>query len=192
MNKDQLRIEYRNKRKNLNIEEKTSLDQLIFDNLKQLDWSSYKYVHVYLPLAKFNEPDTLHFIKWIKEYFPQINLVVSKSNFANGEMLNYKLENNSVLVENKWGIVEPQNGVLIVEQLIDLVLVPLLIMDKQGNRVGYGKGFYDRFLRKCRDDIKTIGISYFEPIEAISDVNEWDIPLTNCITPKAIYSFKKK
>jgi 5-formyltetrahydrofolate cyclo-ligase len=72
---------------------------------------------------------------------------------------------------------------------IDLVFVPLLCVDKKGNRVGYGKGYYDKFLKECRRDIIKIGFSYFEPVEKIDDVNRYDVKLNYCITPESFYSF---
>ena len=70
-----------------------------------------------------------------------------------------------------------------------MVLVPLLAFDSKGYRVGYGKGFYDRFLKQCRNDCVKIGLSYFEPIDAINDAGEFDVPLDFCITPQKAYVF---
>ncbi|RYZ27704.1 MAG: 5-formyltetrahydrofolate cyclo-ligase, partial [Chitinophagaceae bacterium] len=72
---------------------------------------------------------------------------------------------------------------------IDLVVVPLLTFDKKGYRVGYGKGFYDRFLHQCKKDCIKIGLSYFDPIEAVDDANEFDVTLDFCITPQKAYVF---
>lgn len=189
MTKDQLRKEYKKRRNALNLQEKASFDQQIFEHLKHIDWSSYNYIHVYLSMQKFNEPDTAEFITWLRKYYPEMNLVISKSDFITGEMHNYVLNNSTVLAENNWGILEPMNGKLVEEEKIDFVLVPLLVVDIDGNRVGYGKGFYDRFLAKCRADVKCCGISYFEPVEEITDVGEWDVKLDGCITPNKVYTF---
>lgn len=72
---------------------------------------------------------------------------------------------------------------------IDMVLVPLLAFDKMGNRVGYGKGFYDRFLAECKISCKRIGISFFDPIEKIEEVDGNDISLTDCLTPSQLFNF---
>jgi 5-formyltetrahydrofolate cyclo-ligase len=55
-----------------------------------------------------------------------------------------------------------------------VVFVPLLAFDKKGNRVGYGKGFYDAFLSKCKPETIKIGLSFFEAEETIDDVFEND------------------
>jgi 5-formyltetrahydrofolate cyclo-ligase len=70
-----------------------------------------------------------------------------------------------------------------------MVLVPLLALDKSGHRVGYGKGFYDKFLAECRIRCQRIGISLFQPIDMIEDVGEDDITLTHCLTPSGVLKF---
>ena len=95
------------------------------------------------------------------------------------------------LVENKWGILEPsrENQDKIEPKEIDLVIIPLLIFDKNGNRVGYGKGFYDRFLQQCNPKTLKIGICLEDPIEMIKDVDKFDVKMNFCITPNKIYRF---
>ena len=91
--------------------------------------------------------------------------------------------------KNAFGIEEPVQAALINPAELDAVLVPLLISDTQGFRVGYGKGYYDRFLYNCRRDVLKIGFSYFEPVDQIDDIHQFDIPLSICVTPNKIYEF---
>jgi 5-formyltetrahydrofolate cyclo-ligase len=91
---------------------------------------------------------------------------------------------------NKLGIIEPQNGMEILPDEMDLILVPMLICDKAGHRVGYGKGFYDRFLQLCRKDALKVAFSYFEPVDKIEDTSSFDVSLNLCITPQFIYEFE--
>ena len=70
-----------------------------------------------------------------------------------------------------------------------MILVPLLAYDLQGNRVGYGKGFYDRFLAKCNANVQKVGLSYFEPLDSIGDAESFDIKLNSCISPEKIWIF---
>ena len=72
---------------------------------------------------------------------------------------------------------------------INIVITPLLAFDPKGYRVGYGKGFYDRFFASLHKDAKRIGISLFKPCKDIENINEHDIPLTHCVTPNKTYSF---
>ena len=71
---------------------------------------------------------------------------------------------------------------------LDVIFVPLLAYDEKGNRIGYGKGFYDRFLANCKPDTLFVGLSFFPPEKNIS-VEETDVPLHYCITPEKILSF---
>ena len=86
-------------------------------------------------------------------------------------------------------ILEPQSNEIMSPGEIDMVFVPLLAFDKNGFRLGYGKGFYDKWLADCRPDCIKIGFCYFEPIEAIDDRNEFDVPLDISITPHNVYVF---
>jgi 5-formyltetrahydrofolate cyclo-ligase len=99
------------------------------------------------------------------------------------------VDDETAFEENKYGITEPVDGEVIDPQEIDMVLVPLFAFDKNGNRVGYGKGYYDRFLKNCREDVILVGISYFEPVEKIYDTHDYDVPLNFCITPQNLYEF---
>uniref|UniRef100_UPI0027D33E87 5-formyltetrahydrofolate cyclo-ligase n=1 Tax=Escherichia coli TaxID=562 RepID=UPI0027D33E87 len=83
---------------------------------------------------------------------------------------------------NTWGITEPRGEQILPASAIDLVFAPLLVFDQKGYRLGYGKGYYDRFLSNCTD-AAIIGFSYFEPIREIADTHEFDLPLTIGITP---------
>jgi 5-formyltetrahydrofolate cyclo-ligase len=68
-------------------------------------------------------------------------------------------------------------------------LVPLIGFDPNGHRIGYGKGYYDRYFARLDQPVKRIGISYFEPIANIEDTHQFDVPLSHCITPWNIYEF---
>ena len=70
-----------------------------------------------------------------------------------------------------------------------MVFVPLVAFDELGNRVGYGKGFYDEFLKNCSKDTIKIGLSFFEAEAVISDIELHDVPLDFCVTPGKIYNF---
>ncbi|NGM62368.1 5-formyltetrahydrofolate cyclo-ligase [Sphingobacterium sp. SGG-5] len=189
MTKENLRKLYKQKRIDLSAAECQTLDRMLLSHLITLDWSTCQYLHVYLSIAKFNEPDTMHLVNWLRENYPNIHIVVSKADPESSVMANFLWDQNTQFQVNRWGIPEPVAGELVDEQLIDAVLVPLLVADTQGHRVGYGKGFYDRFLARCRSDVRTIGLSYFEPVERIEDVGVWDMPLKYCIYPGGIYRF---
>lgn len=155
-------------------------------NFKKLDFNGINAIHVFLPIVRNVEPNTFLFIDWLQQAHSEIKIVVSKSNFANYTMSSHLYLGKADLIENKYQIPEPKTEVVFSEQ-IDMVLVPLLAFDKFGYRVGYGKGFYDRFLTD-KQTIK-VGVAFFEPVEQIEDVHLNDIKLDYCLTPKQIYKF---
>jgi 5-formyltetrahydrofolate cyclo-ligase len=104
-------------------------------------------------------------------------------------MTHYLLTDSTTIKKNTWNIPEPINGIPIVTKQIDVVFVPLLAFDDSGHRVGYGKGFYDKFLANCKPEVIKIGLSFFKSIEKIVDVFENDIKLDYCVTPDKIYRF---
>lgn len=89
-----------------------------------------------------------------------------------------------------WGIPEPVGGRVVEPVELDVVLIPLLAFDVNGHRVGYGKGFYDRYLAACRPDCLKIGISFFESLASIEDVEAHDIALDMAICPTQVYDFR--
>jgi 5-formyltetrahydrofolate cyclo-ligase len=189
--KQQLRKYYLSKRKAISSEEIVIKSQQIKDLFfANFDLSKIKYLHVFLPILQHNEINTWLIIKYLQQNFPQINIVIPKIISANSTLSNYLFDEKK-LIENHWGILEPsgENQVKILPEQIDLVIIPLLIFDKNGNRVGYGKGFYDRFLQECKLETLKIGVCLEEAIELIEDTNEFDIKMDFCITPNKIYRF---
>lgn len=181
MTKQELRKEYLKKRLTLSDSEyEHHNQQLAIKFFNHIDLTSVKKLHVFLPLVKNKEPNTWLLIHAIQNDFPAIEIIVPKAKLL-GEMDHYVFKNEDQLVLNSWGIPEPVTGNLVSPVEIDLVIVPLLAFDQQFQRVGYGKGFYDRFLSQCRSDCKKIGLSFFEPVDKINDVDEYDFPLDDVI-----------
>lgn len=189
MNKKDLRTEFLDRMKTLSVgqvEDKSqSLAEQFFRNYKL----SEECMHIFLSITKNNEVNTFFFINQILREYEGVKLAVPKSDFSNGEMTHIRYDLHTKLKVNKLGIPEPVSGELVDPSCFDMVLVPLLCFDKRGYRVGYGKGFYDRFLAKCRPGTKKIGLSLFPPVEIISDTNEFDIRLDACIDPQQIHFF---
>lgn len=152
-----------------------------------IDLSGVRCLHIFLPIEGKREVDTWPIIDRLRREHEHIRLSIPKVNGS--ELENFYFEGIHQLKKNKWGILEPEQGVPTPTEKIDMVIVPLLAFDKSGNRVGYGKGFYDQFLAECRIRCQRIGLSLFEPIESIEDVDENDISLTHCLTPHHLYQF---
>lgn len=190
MDKASLRKQFLEKRQCLSRSQYWHLMDRLMDQFKSIDWSKHKIVHIFLPIKKHNEIDTFSILNYFKDHFPHLQIVIPRTNFQTFEMENVLYDHeHTILVRNKFDIPEPLHGILVPTHQIDLVFIPLLAFDKQGNRVGYGKGFYDRFLSKCRPDVQKLGLSFFEPIDQITDLNEFDNPLDWCICPDKIWKF---
>lgn len=191
MTKSELRKLYLQKRLALSEAEYLRLNRLICDRFfSSIDLSFINVLHTFLPIREKREVDTWLLIDRIRREFPHIRLSLPKIN-EQGEIENIYFEGLHQLEKNSWGIEEPRHGVPTTIEKIDLILVPLLCFDKQGNRVGYGKGFYDKFLAACKPECKKIGLSLFEVEKKITDTNDFDIQLDNCVTPLGLVSFKK-
>ena len=189
MTKKELRIKYKALRQSIAIEEVEDKSLRIANKLLELDIWNKTYYHLFLTLEEQKEPHTDFILQILAGKDKEV--VVSKSDFANCRMINYLLTDNTRLIKSEYGIPEPLDGIEVPPAKIDVVFVPLLAFDTKGHRVGYGKGFYDRFLMECRADILKIGLSFFEPEEEDIDVNPTDVPLDFCVTPEKIYKFSK-
>jgi 5-formyltetrahydrofolate cyclo-ligase len=183
MTKSQLRQLYLQKREALSEAEYLQLNRQLCDLFfVSVDLSFINTLHIFLPIRAKREPDTWLLIDRIRREFPHVRLSLPKVN-EHGSLDNIYFEGLHQLVKNNWGIEEPRHGVPTPAEKIDLVLVPLLCVDANGNRVGYGKGFYDKFLASCRPDCKKIGLSFFQPVEVMEDVNEFDVAVNAILTP---------
>jgi 5-formyltetrahydrofolate cyclo-ligase len=190
MTKKEIRIIYRKKREAITEGEYLQLSGKLCDVFFScVDLSLIHLIHTFLPIAKKKEPDTWMIVDRIRREFPHIQISVPRVNNQTGLLENFTFEGLPQIKENPWGIPEPSYGTETSIEKIDMVLVPLLIFDKSGHRVGYGKGYYDRFLERCREDCKKTGISIFPPVDIISDVGIQDKKLDVAITPDRYYLF---
>ncbi|MFC3561297.1 5-formyltetrahydrofolate cyclo-ligase [Pedobacter jamesrossensis] len=185
-----LKVEIRKRalkeRLSLTDEEYKKLNNSLLNQFKSLDFYEVKTIHVFLPIIEKKEPNTFILIEWLAKNHPQIKIIVPKADFETALMTNHEYIGVDDLQKNLYNILEPQKGNIHSGE-IDIVLIPLLSFDKQGYRVGYGKGFYDRFLESI--NAQKIGLSLSPAIEKIDDVNEHDIRLDFCITPTEIIKF---
>ncbi|RIJ37443.1 5-formyltetrahydrofolate cyclo-ligase [Pontibacter oryzae] len=144
-------------------------------------------VHVFLPILKNNEVNTWLIINRLRQQHPEVRVAVPVTDVAQNILTHHHLTDEAVLIENKWGIPEPQNAHIIHAPEVDMVLIPLLAFDEAGHRVGYGKGFYDRFLADCRPDVLKVGLSLEPPIKKIADPNPFDVPMDAIVMPQAVW-----
>lgn len=187
-NKKELRVHYKNLRKELSEEDIEEKSLAIANNLIQLPIWDKTYYHVFLPIEEQREVNTEYVLHLLSGKDKEI--VVSKSDFETRGMTHFLLTDNTKIKKNEYNIPEPVNGLQVPSETIEVVFVPLLVFDVSGNRVGYGKGFYDKFLSECKPETIKIGLSFFEAENQIEDVFESDVKLDYCVTPLKIYTFR--
>lgn len=189
MLKSDLRKKYMQKRKVLSSDEAFLLSEKVFKNfIEYFKPFSGQNVHIFIPIIKFNEIDTKVFI----DYFLSRNINVFVPKIVDRKLISVQIFNDTSFETNNWGISEPvsneDSGIL----NFNYVITPLLYCDQKGNRVGYGKGFYDAFFASISSVSKKIGVNYFNPDEIVEDIYENDIPLDYLVTPTEVLSFLTK
>jgi len=187
MLKKELRTKYKALRKELTEDEIEEKSLVIANALLPLPIWEKTYFHLFLSISEQKEIDTEFILHLLSGKDKEI--VISKSDFESRKMTHFLLTDNTKILKNQYNIPEPVDGIEVPANKLDVVFVPLLAFDKKGNRVGYGKGFYDKFLSKCKPEIIKVGLSFFEAEELISDIFEEDVLLDYCVTPKEVYTF---
>ncbi len=180
---------YRKKRSALSALERLKFDDLLLIQFQKINLPFVSVVLSFYPIEGYNEIDTFHLTRYLQFINPGLHVAYPKTNFATNTMDAIICNEDDVFQNNAWDIPEPVKCEALNPSEIDLILLPLLAFDQQGNRVGYGKGFYDRFLEKCKDDCIRVGLSYFDALPVIEDANDFDVPLNYCITPQKAYVF---
>lgn len=157
----------------------------------QFPVAEWLWLHVFLPIPRQHEPDTWALIRQLWQERPALQLAVPVVQPDGQTLRHFHLTPTTQLVENRWSIPEPVGAAEVLPQQLDAVMIPLLAFDEQGHRVGYGKGFYDRFLAVCRPDVLRIGVSLEPPVPRITDAWEGDVALHACITPTQMWQFSE-
>ncbi len=187
MTKSELRKKYKALRKSLSIDQADDFSLAIANQLLQLDIWDKSFYHIFLSIEEQMEINTEYILNILAG--KDKNIVVSKSNFEDVSMTHFLLTDNTTIKKNSYNIPEPIDGIEINSSQIEVVFVPLLAFDKTGNRVGYGKGFYDRFLSECKPETIKIGLSFFEVEEEVFETDNNDVSLDYCVTPNRVYQF---
>lgn len=186
MLKKDLRLKFSSQRSQLNTEKISALSLVIANNILSLPIWNFTNYHIFLSIQEKKEIDTSNIITVLQG--KDKNIILSKM-VDQQQLKHFLLTDNTLIKKNKWNVPEPVDGFEIEANKIDVVFIPLLAFDEIGNRVGYGKGYYDSFLKACKPNVIKIGLSFFGPVAKIEDVYDTDIPLDYCVTPNKVYSF---
>lgn len=193
ISKSEWRSLYLSKRAELKDIEHQKKSLAIKDRLfSKLMMHRYDRIHTYLPVLERQEVDTRSIVETLHRDFP-VSVYVPKIQ-ENGILSHHLITDSTPLLPNRWNVPEPTNEGISSSTFFDtdddiLVIVPLLVYDKAGNRIGYGKGYYDRFLSSKTANTTTVGLSFFEPEELFEDAEDTDIPLDYVFTPERVWDF---
>ncbi|WP_179318904.1 5-formyltetrahydrofolate cyclo-ligase [Winogradskyella helgolandensis] len=187
MNKSLLRKKYKNLRQQLSHTQVDDYSLAIANQLLKLDIWDKSFYHVFLTIEEQKEINTDYILNILAG--KDKNIIISKSDLKDYSMTHFLLTDNTTLKKSTYNVPEPVDGIEIQPSQLEVVFIPLLAFDKTGNRVGYGKGFYDRFLDHCKPETLKIGLSFFEAEDETIEASEDDIKLDYCVTPNGIYSF---
>lgn len=186
LSKPALRKHLKTLRNEFDREYKTTADNNIYNQAINTDLL-YNNPDIFIYVSTEIEVDTRKLI----DYFLGIkyNVAVPYCIDKNGSMCFYYIKSLSDLQLNHYGILEPdpEHFTMAAPKNSDLCFVPCLGFDSEGYRIGYGKGYYDRFL--SLNQIKKIGLCYDTCRVNKIPRDEFDIKLDGIITDKNYYSF---
>jgi len=189
MLKSDARKIYRDKRNSISAAEKSRLDDLLLIQFQSADLPFLHTVLSYRAIEENNEPNAELFTAYLEFRNPSLEIAYPRMNHAEQNFDAVMVNADTAFRSGPFNVPEPIGDHIVSPESFDLVIVPLLVCDLSGIRVGYGKGFYDKYLTHCRPDCIKCGLIYFDPVDSISDAAEFDVPLDLCITPRNIYVF---
>lgn len=184
IDKDPIRKELLGRREALAENEFLEKSSRIIRSLTELeDFKQAGTVHCYVSMNSRREVNTIPLIKELAKSEKQ--LVVPVTDFETGRLDSVYLDDFNKLKKNKWGVFEPSGEVKQADPSdIDLVVVPMVGGDLRGNRIGYGKGFYDRFLSGM--DCPKVGLLFECCLVKVIVPESFDIPMDLLITENAV------
>ncbi|TKA59560.1 5-formyltetrahydrofolate cyclo-ligase [Mycoplasmopsis bovis 8790] len=183
MNKKELRKLMINKRKLLSLEYKLNANLIISNNV--IDFiNKYRFKQICIYLSTKYEVDTNYIIGWclsnnISVYVPKV--------LGENKMVMTRVDNTSNYQSNIFNINEPTSNIMCEIDKIDCIFTPLVAFDKFLNRIGMGKGFYDRFFNENPGNYLKVGICFDEQKVEKVEIDDADQSLDFVISEKSIY-----
>lgn len=177
MEKKEIRKDIKQQRLSISVPDKEMFAQAVFARLENTEeFRNSQNLLLYYAL-----PDELPTHEFIKKWSNNKKIYLPRVNGEDLKILEYVPDGLSI---GAFNIEEPTGDVLVDCSIIDLIIVPAVAFDKNCNRLGRGKGYYDRLLSKS-DAIK-IGVGYDFQIVKTLPVEPHDVPMDCVITPKEI------
>lgn len=189
MLKKEARNIFKEERYTVSASDKMKWDDLLLIQFQTLNLPFIDCVFSFYPIEQNNEINTFLITDYLHFKNPHLQICYPKTNLKECTMQAIICHADSIFEANEYNIPEPLDNEIADPSSIDMVITPMLAFDTKGNRVGYGKGFFDRYLKNCRTNCIKVGFSYFGPVSSIDDANEFDVPLDFCITPQRTYVF---
>jgi 5-formyltetrahydrofolate cyclo-ligase len=184
-----LRKQFGHARRVMGLPERHWLLAAMLGQLEKMAWPTLKTGFSYKPLQKNNEVPVAFFESWVDDNLGPVNWAYPHTILSENRIRAIADDEDTQWRTSSMGIEEPVAGRELNPEVLDIIWVPLLAYDESGHRVGYGKGLYDRFLKQCRPDALTIGLSWFDPVPIIADINPNDVSLKYCVSPYHLYVF---
>lgn len=158
MDKKELRKLMINKRNNMNKIEKIRKDNIIKNQLVSNEhYKNSSMIFIYLSYGS-----EINTIEYVKEFLKDgKRICVPRTNIKEKTMEAVEINSLEHLKKDKYGILEPDKSIKAVNKDdIDLIILPGVAFDKSGGRLGYGGGYYDKYLNSCSNDIWKIALCY--------------------------------
>ncbi|MEZ5308930.1 MAG: 5-formyltetrahydrofolate cyclo-ligase [Pyrinomonadaceae bacterium] len=189
MTKKELRRIFRERRRALEMSEVERLSDLIAENMIGfLKGREISVVSRFSPMRDEREIDAGLIERRLRSKHPHFRVALPRVAKGSKTLEHVFVSDSTRFDESDWGISEPIGEDDAKASDFDLVVVPLLCFDRDLNRVGYGGGFYDRFLAETKAECLKVGVSLFPPVGRIDEIHERDIPLDAVVTPLEVFA----
>ena len=186
-NKDQLRKRALRKRTRLKNEIIEKLSIKISKNISKNFKLEKLNIHLFYPISNKKEVNTWH-IHNILNQRDKIFTSVYNNYLNKWECVSFRPNTN--FNKGKYNVPQPIEYQKEEFETIDIILIPLLVFDSSGQRIGYGKGIYDSILSSTKKNCIKVGLSLMECSNILIDFQDHDISLDYCQTPTVLHNFK--
>ena len=191
MDKQDIRNKYKEIRKQLTTSEVWKLSQQICDNLLNTDfWKEAHNVAAYLSIHNEVATEEIYQEGWMEGKIMLLPICSEQDGWMEMSVLS-SLEQ---MKTNRYGILELPVSLqkLMFPMEIDMCIIPGIAFDRQGSRIGFGAGYYDRYLARCNPNVVRVGLAYECQIsEDPLPLDQYDLPMDYIVTEKQVYCFKR-